>query len=625
MARSFIGIALAPLAIVSAPCLVSAEGFMFEKIIVQGEAAPGTEAGTVFAFPNSYIPVVPHIDNLGTIAFAGQLTGPYVNSTNATGLWRGTPGSLELVARAGSPAPGTPAGVVFRGFPESFELISPETGASRLVFSGALTGPGVDLTNDAGVWAGPLGSLDLIARTGSPAPGGTGLVFTQAFHVGGSFGGDALIVGRVHGAGVTSDTDEAFWTDRDGALQMILREGDAAPGLPGLVFGGAGDYIGTGYSFESVIFSHASQMAAQANLTGAGVDAFSNEALWREQNGQLSLLAREGDDAPGVPGSVTFGGNGVTSGFGFPALNALGQSAFTTYLGGSVPTSYAMFSDHLGSLGPVVLPGDPAPGTDEQFGVFGDPILSDAGFIAFRSSLSSGGSYPPFGIFWDVPGHALAPLLLPDDPLPGAPETTILGANYLWAFNAANQLAFGASLDDPVNGWRPAILLAQPDGSIEVVVQWGDPFDVFGDGSEYREVSGFQFGGMNDAGTMAIRLEFTDGTFGFYTASRNGPTSVTADAARVEGFRLEPCAPNPFRGSTTVRFALPAAAAVKVDVVDVAGRLVARLLEGRREAGAHAIVWDGRVATGGVAPSGVYFLRASAGATTKAAKIVKID
>jgi hypothetical protein len=68
--------------------------------------------------------------------------------------------------------------------------------------------------------------------------------------------------------------------------------------------------------------------------------------------------------------------------------------------------------------------------------------------------------------------------------------------------------------------------------------------------------------------------------------------------------------PNPARGRIAIRYALPAAARVALEVYDVAGRRVASLESGPRAAGEHQAAWDaGAVARG----AGIYFLRLEAG------------
>ena len=75
---------------------------------------------------------------------------------------------------------------------------------------------------------------------------------------------------------------------------------------------------------------------------------------------------------------------------------------------------------------------------------------------------------------------------------------------------------------------------------------------------------------------------------------------------------LRPNEPNPFRGSTTIRFTLAAAAAVTLRVYDLAGREVATLLlDAFREAGPHQVEFRGDGLR-----SGVYFCRFEAGRAT---------
>ena len=50
---------------------------------------------------------------------------------------------------------------------------------------------------------------------------------------------------------------------------------------------------------------------------------------------------------------------------------------------------------------------------------------------------------------------------------------------------------------------------------------------------------------------------------------------------------------------------------MKVEVFDVAGRLVSTLCEGPLGAGPHDVIWDGRRPSAGWAAPGVYFVRCS--------------
>ena len=68
--------------------------------------------------------------------------------------------------------------------------------------------------------------------------------------------------------------------------------------------------------------------------------------------------------------------------------------------------------------------------------------------------------------------------------------------------------------------------------------------------------------------------------------------------------------PNPSRGAVSLVLGLPRAGQARVDVFDLAGRRVRTLLDGPRDAGRHAIVWDGRDDHGNAVAGGMFLVRA---------------
>jgi hypothetical protein len=79
--------------------------------------------------------------------------------------------------------------------------------------------------------------------------------------------------------------------------------------------------------------------------------------------------------------------------------------------------------------------------------------------------------------------------------------------------------------------------------------------------------------------------------------------------AAPEAYQLGQNYPNPFNPQTSIRFQMPEAAQVQLDVYDVMGRRVRTLLSGRLEAGQYDAVWDGTDASGRAVASGAYFYR----------------
>lgn len=75
--------------------------------------------------------------------------------------------------------------------------------------------------------------------------------------------------------------------------------------------------------------------------------------------------------------------------------------------------------------------------------------------------------------------------------------------------------------------------------------------------------------------------------------------------------------PNPFSGSTTIRFSLKERAPVSVDIYDVTGRRVRSLVHETLDAGSFSRDWDGTNGSGGLVSPGPYFVRMKTGAFSK--------
>jgi hypothetical protein len=75
--------------------------------------------------------------------------------------------------------------------------------------------------------------------------------------------------------------------------------------------------------------------------------------------------------------------------------------------------------------------------------------------------------------------------------------------------------------------------------------------------------------------------------------------------------RLYPNTPNPFNPVTAIKFALPRAARVRLDVFDATGARVRTLADGTRAAGLHNETWTGIDDAGRGVSSGIYFYRLS--------------
>jgi len=97
-------------------------------------------------------------------------------------------------------------------------------------------------------------------------------------------------------------------------------------------------------------------------------------------------------------------------------------------------------------------------------------------------------------------------------------------------------------------------------------------------------------------------------------------TDPTASAPRVT--RLHQNKPNPFNPVTTIDFDLAEDAEVRLDIHDVAGRLVRTLLREGRSHGRHSVTWNGLDQGGHRVSSGIYVYTLRAGAVTESRRMV---
>ena len=104
-----------------------------------------------------------------------------------------------------------------------------------------------------------------------------------------------------------------------------------------------------------------------------------------------------------------------------------------------------------------------------------------------------------------------------------------------------------------------------------------------------------------------IRFESTGNDFGNLDEITIVPRSITAVELSENlptEFQLYQNYPNPFNPQTTISFALPEAAVVGINIYDINGRLISKLVNDKYQAGIHQIIFDGRNLA-----SGVYFVR----------------
>jgi flagellar hook capping protein FlgD len=172
-------------------------------------------------------------------------------------------------------------------------------------------------------------------------------------------------------------------------------------------------------------------------------------------------------------------------------------------------------------------------------------------------------------------------------------------------------IGFHDSDSDPTNDWQVTVDNGTIAWQTETYAQNPNAHAL-----EFGLLYNFRFDAYTPAGpptdlnsTLGL---FKPGLGTVVAAATRGPlnaaTAVAASSAPAKT-RLIGIRPNPAHHSATVQFELGRSAAVRLDVHDAAGRLVRTLVDERRGAGAHAVVWNGRGESGERVGQGVYYVR----------------
>jgi len=89
-------------------------------------------------------------------------------------------------------------------------------------------------------------------------------------------------------------------------------------------------------------------------------------------------------------------------------------------------------------------------------------------------------------------------------------------------------------------------------------------------------------------------------------------------------FEILPNYPNPFNNNTIIPFNLPYNSMVKIDIVDISGKLINSLFREFTSMGSHKINWDGTDKYSRFVSSGIYFVSMEAGGKVIVRKIMYI-
>lgn len=208
----------------------------------------------------------------------------------------------------------------FNDVSSGFDLINSFSGG-RVTFRGELIGPGVTRNSDAGIWSGAPGEVELVIREGDPAPGlGDGVTLN---FVGSPITNDA---GNMVFAITDSTNLSAIITGAVGELTLAVGYGDAV----------ALDPLGrvlTRFPDSTYSINSNGQISFIGETERAGVPQDRAEGIFSGTDRSFVEVARVGNTAPGAKEGVLFDrfsdGDPV-----YPIINNRGDVVFRSTLSG---------------------------------------------------------------------------------------------------------------------------------------------------------------------------------------------------------------------------------------------------------------------------------------------------
>jgi hypothetical protein len=237
----------------------------------------------------------------------------------------------------------------------------------------------------------------------------------------------------------------------------------------------------------------------------------------------------------------------------------------------------------------------------------------------------------------EVEYHAVCPTL--------CDSTADAGVCWSTFFVRAHTPAPPVRIDsEPLAGYSVDNLAPNPPENLRLpdprTLQWDESRDADFD---YFTVYGSEQEGLDESAerighTSGTEMDISGHSFPYYhvttcdfAGNEGRPATIHNTGAVVDPgaipsvHELQTCQPNPFKGLTRVRFALPQAGQVSIKIYDAGGRMVRTLVEEHLPAASYSVFWTGADSQGRQLHSGVYMIRMEAGRFTKTERAVILE
>ena len=512
-----------------ATCHTVTCGQSIRAVALSGQIAPVSSGDVRFLRFD-----VPAIDGQGRTAFLADLAGDGARGDHDGGVFSEAQGSLNVIARHGDQSVGLADGVVL----DRFSLFN-YSATGNTAFHATLMGAGVTDDSDTSLWAETSDDgLTLLARAGDALPGVDFGAEYAAFFTRPAINdkGQVVFFPELRESPTGILTSGLMAPAASGGLTLVAKAGDRAPGTDGNTV-----FLEQGFEnpFSSrTVSDSAGGMILLGFVDGANVTEATNAGLWvRGDDGDLQLLVRNGDHAPGTSPVMDF-----LSFAQLPRINAAGDVAFAAFLtrqdNSDELFNVGIWRGGVDELELVAQTNSPAPlhEPDIRFGDLSLPNINDRGDVSFQAVLSGDTVQSVSELsLWSKPfgaNEALRLVARAGDHAPGTAPDVEFRAFSTHVLNASGHLAFMAVVGGPdisaADGNVNGIWAEDVAGNLVLIARDGDLLEVAP--GDVRTIQSLAFqantgnsdgqpSGFNDDGMIAFRARFADGSSGIFVSS----------------------------------------------------------------------------------------------------------
>lgn len=159
-------------------------------------------------------------------------------------------------------------------------------------------------------------------------------------------------------------------------------------------------------------------------------------------------------------------------------------------------------------------------------------------------------------------------------------------------------------------------IFAGTKNGLFISLDYGETWDEFNDGLGFSGINCMDYDSQN-----SILYVGTSGG-GVYRYIFSDVTGLAEIDAHLTDFSLYQNYPNPFNPSTTIEYFVTEQANVKINLYNVTGELVSKLVNQTQEIGLYSIKWDGRDDSGNELSTGIYFYQMQVGKNIQTKKMI---